>query len=70
MDFTGAPEFSCGSSREHAPCALDSFGVRCQIASRFANIFYINCFKKSILPIVLSEKLIGRMVDETLNNKG
>jgi 3-isopropylmalate/(R)-2-methylmalate dehydratase small subunit len=47
--------FGCGSSREHAPWALLDFGIRCVIAKSFADIFYNNCFKNGILPIVLPE---------------
>ena len=47
--------FGCGSSREHAPWALADFGVRCVISTSFADIFYNNCFKNGILPIVLPE---------------
>ncbi len=47
--------FGCGSSREHAPWALDDYGFRCVIAPSFADIFYNNCFKNGLLPIVLSE---------------
>ena len=50
--------FGCGSSREHAPWALLDFGIRCVISSSFADIFYNNCFKNGILPIVLDESLI------------
>ncbi|MGB1946516.1 MAG: 3-isopropylmalate dehydratase small subunit [Candidatus Puniceispirillaceae bacterium] len=46
--------FGCGSSREHAPWALLDFGIRCVISSSFADIFYSNCFKNGILPIVVS----------------
>ena len=46
--------FGCGSSREHAPWALLDFGVRCVISSSFADIFYNNCFKNGVLPIVVS----------------
>lgn len=46
--------FGCGSSREHAPWALKDFGIRCIIAESYADIFYNNCFKNSILPITLS----------------
>ena len=46
--------FGCGSSREHAPWALLDFGIRCVISTSFADIFYINCFKNGILPIVVS----------------
>ncbi|MCZ6830009.1 MAG: 3-isopropylmalate dehydratase small subunit [Gammaproteobacteria bacterium] len=47
--------FGCGSSREHAPWALDDYGFRCVIAPSFADIFYNNCFKNGLLPIVLEE---------------
>ena len=47
--------FGCGSSREHAPWALLDFGIRCVISSSFADIFYNNCFKNGILPVVVSE---------------
>ena len=48
--------FGCGSSREHAPWALLDFGIRCVISTSFADIFYNNCFKNGILPIVVSEE--------------
>jgi 3-isopropylmalate/(R)-2-methylmalate dehydratase small subunit len=48
--------FGCGSSREHAPWALEDFGLRCIIAPSFADIFYNNCFKNGILPIVLDAR--------------
>lgn len=47
--------FGCGSSREHAPWALADFGIRCVISTSFADIFYNNCFKNGILPVVLPE---------------
>ena len=47
--------FGCGSSREHAPWALLDFGIRCVISTSFADIFYNNCFKNGILPVVLPE---------------
>jgi len=50
--------FGCGSSREHAPWALLDFGIKCIISSSFADIFYNNCFKNGMLPIVLDEKNI------------
>ena len=49
--------FGCGSSREHAPWALTDFGVRCVIATDFADIFYNNCFKNGLLPIKVSRKI-------------
>ena len=53
--------FGCGSSREHAPWALDDFGFRCVIAPSFADIFYNNCFKNGLLPIVLSEEKVDEL---------
>ena len=50
--------FGCGSSREHAPWALLDFGITCVISSSFADIFYSNCFKNGILPIILNEDKI------------
>ena len=54
--------FGCGSSREHAPWALLDFGIQCVISSSFADIFYNNCFKNGMLPIVLYEKKIEELV--------
>ena len=53
--------FGCGSSREHAPWALLDFGIRCVISTSFADIFYNNCFKNGILPIVLSEEKVEEL---------
>ncbi len=50
--------FGCGSSREHAPCALLDFGIRCVISTSFADIFYNNCFKNGILPIVMPQDVV------------
>ena len=50
--------FGCGSSREHAPWALEDFGITCIISSSYADIFYNNCFKNGILPITISEEKI------------
>jgi 3-isopropylmalate/(R)-2-methylmalate dehydratase small subunit len=58
--------FGCGSSREHAPWALDQYGFRAIIAPSFADIFYNNCFKNGLLPIVLSESQVGQLFDEAL----
>tara|TARA_B100000427_G_scaffold327153_1_gene337272 strand:+ start:605 stop:1204 length:600 start_codon:yes stop_codon:yes gene_type:complete len=55
--------FGCGSSREHAPWALLDFGIKCVISPSFADIFYNNCFKNGMLPIVLDEKKIEELVD-------
>ena len=54
--------FGCGSSREHAPWALLDFGIRCVIAPSFADIFYGNCFKNGILPIVLAPELVDTLM--------
>ena len=56
--------FGCGSSREHAPWALLDFGIRCVIATSFADIFYNNCFKNGILPIVLSADQVAVLMDD------
>jgi len=53
--------FGCGSSREHAPWALLDFGIRCVIGASFADIFYNNCFKNGMLPIILEEKKIEEL---------
>ena len=55
--------FGCGSSREHAPWALLDFGIKCVIAPSFADIFYNNCFKNGILPIVIDEKKIQELAE-------
>ena len=54
--------FGCGSSREHAPWSLLDFGFRCIIATSFADIFYNNCFKNGMLPIVLDEEKIKELI--------
>ena len=56
--------FGCGSSREHAPWALDQYGFRVLIAPSYADIFYNNCFKNGLLPIVLPEREVSRLFDE------
>jgi 3-isopropylmalate/(R)-2-methylmalate dehydratase small subunit len=56
--------FGCGSSREHAPWALLDFGIRCVIAPSFADIFFNNCFKNGILPIVLPEDVVAKLMDD------
>ncbi|WP_211468471.1 3-isopropylmalate dehydratase small subunit, partial [Collimonas silvisoli] len=56
--------FGCGSSREHAPWALDQYGFRAIIAPSFADIFFNNCFKNGLLPLVLPEAQIDRLFDE------
>lgn len=56
--------FGCGSSREHAPWALDQYGFRAILAPSFADIFFNNCFKNGLLPIVLPESVIASLFDE------
>ena len=56
--------FGCGSSREHAPWALLDFGIRCVIAPSFADIFFNNCFKNGILPIVLPQEDIDKLMED------
>jgi len=56
--------FGCGSSREHAPWALDQYGFRAIIAPSYADIFFNNCFKNGLLPIVLPEHEVSRLFDE------
>ena len=61
--------FGCGSSREHAPWALLDFGIKCVISPSFADIFYNNCFKNGILPIILNEQKIGELVQYSERKK-
>ncbi len=56
--------FGCGSSREHAPWALLDFGIRCVISTSFADIFYNNCFKNGILPIVVTPDQLDKLFDD------
>jgi len=62
--------FGCGSSREHAPWAIVDYGVSCVIAPSFADIFYNNCFKNGILPVVLSDAEMDVLFAETEANEG
>tara|TARA_B100001057_G_scaffold227060_1_gene227464 strand:- start:7362 stop:7967 length:606 start_codon:yes stop_codon:yes gene_type:complete len=57
--------FGCGSSREHAPWALLDYGIKVVISTSFADIFYNNCFKNGMLPIILDEKEVSILMDET-----
>lgn len=62
--------FGCGSSREHAPWALEEYGFRAIIASSYADIFYNNCFKNAILPIVLSEDVVSQLFSDMYAQEG
>ncbi|MEM5372264.1 3-isopropylmalate dehydratase small subunit [Paraburkholderia azotifigens] len=62
--------FGCGSSREHAPWALQQYGFRAIIAPSFADIFYNNCFKNGLLPIVLTEQQVDHLFNETFAFNG
>ena len=62
--------FGCGSSREHAPWALDQYGFRVIIAPSYADIFFNNSFKNGLLPIVLDDAIVDRLFKETAANEG
>ncbi|MBT5231927.1 MAG: 3-isopropylmalate dehydratase small subunit [Methylococcales bacterium] len=62
--------FGCGSSREHAPWALLDYGFRCVISPSFADIFYNNCFKNGILPIIQPEAAVDRLFEQTFEAEG
>jgi 3-isopropylmalate/(R)-2-methylmalate dehydratase small subunit len=74
--YKGAPilltrtNFGCGSSREHAPWAILEYGFKCIIAPSFADIFYNNCFKNGILPIVLPEAKVDQLFGEVNKKEG
>ena len=59
--------FGCGSSREHAPWALLDFGIRCVISTSFADIFFSNCFKNGILPIVMPQDVVDALMKDAEN---
>ena len=61
--------FGCGSSREHAPWALLDFGIKCVISPSFADIFYNNCFKNGMLPIVLGQKQLEELIEYSERKK-
>ena len=62
--------FGCGSSREHAPWALEDYGFRCVIAPSFADIFYNNCFKNGVLPIVLDAAIVDQLFEQMYAAEG
>ncbi|MBU99174.1 MAG: 3-isopropylmalate dehydratase small subunit [Rhodospirillaceae bacterium] len=59
--------FGCGSSREHAPWALLDYGIKCIISTSFADIFYNNCFKNGILPIVVTKRQLHQLMEDAEN---
>lgn len=62
--LVAGPNFGCGSSREHAPWALRDYGIKCIISTSFADIFYNNCFKNGILPVVVSPENLEKLLDD------
>jgi 3-isopropylmalate/(R)-2-methylmalate dehydratase small subunit len=68
--LVGGRNFGCGSSREHAPWALNDYGIRCILAPSFADIFYNNCFKNGLLPVWLPEESVRQIMDHTLAEPG
>lgn len=62
--------FGCGSSREHAPWALDDYGIRVIVAPSFADIFFNNCFKNGLLPIVLDKNIVSKLFQEVESAEG
>lgn len=62
--------FGCGSSREHAPWAIEDYGINTIISTSYADIFYNNCFKNGILPIVVSKQELDALMEEISNNLG
>ena len=66
--LVGGNNFGCGSSREHAPWALNDYGIRCVIAPSFADIFYNNCFKNGLLPLKLPEEVVQQITEKAEAN--
>ncbi|MCP5774370.1 3-isopropylmalate dehydratase small subunit, partial [Klebsiella pneumoniae] len=62
--------FGCGSSREHAPWALSEYGFRTVIAPSFADIFFNNCFKNGMLPVILAEEIVEQLFKECAADEG
>ena len=68
--LVAGPNFGCGSSREHAPWALRDYGIRCIIASSFADIFYSNSFQNGLLPLKLPEDAVRKIMDHVKAHPG
>ncbi len=68
--LVAGPNFGCGSSREHAPWALRDYGIKCFISTSFADIFYNNCFKNGVLPLVLPPEQVREIMDKAESDPG
>ena len=68
--LVAGPNFGCGSSREHAPWALRDYGIKCIISTSFADIFYNNCFKNGVLPLILPEEQVRQIMDKAESDPG
>lgn len=68
--LVAGPNFGCGSSREHAPWALRDYGIKCIISTSFADIFYNNCFKNGVLPMVLPAEQVREIMDKAESDPG
>ena len=68
--LVAGPNFGCGSSREHAPWALRDYGIKCIISTSFADIFYNNCFKNGVLPLVLSSEQVREIMEKAETDAG
>ncbi len=68
--LVAGPNFGCGSSREHAPWALRDYGIKCIISTSFADIFYNNCFKNGVLPLVLPPEQVREIMDKAETEPG
>ncbi len=68
--LVAGPNFGCGSSREHAPWALRDYGIKCIISTSFADIFYNNCFKNGVLPLILPAEQVREIMDKAESDPG
>ena len=68
--LVAGPNLGCGSSREHAPWALRDYGIKCIISTSFADIFYNNCFKNGVLPLVLPAEQVREIMDKAEDDAG
>ncbi len=68
--LVAGPNFGCGSSPQHAPRALRDYGIKCIISTSFADIFYNNCFKNGVLPLILPEEQVREIMDKAESDPG